>query len=99
MENRLLKLELDMKEVQVERRHSDVDFKKIANNIEQLCSDVKKIANHQDRIEDCERDLKTLKPIIAIVEYPKIALLACIGLYMFTIKEVRDHLLVFFKFF
>lgn len=99
MEDRLLKLELDMKEVQVERRHSDVDFKKIANNIEQLCSDVKKIANHQDRIEDCERDLKTLKPIIAIVEYPKVALLACVGLYVFAIKEVRDHLLVFFKLF
>ena len=96
-QGRLLKLELAVNEMQVEHRHTAQAITDIAKDIKELCEDMRKTTNHDVRILECERKLDVLNPVFTLIRYPKASLLLISSVYLFSIKETRDHLLILLK--
>lgn len=52
-----------------------------------------KIRTMEEEISYIKKKIDTLRPVLFFVEYPKLTVLILAGLYLFSIKEVRDALL------
>ena len=98
-EERLLRLELAVNEMQVEHRYIAKSIIDIAKDIKELCEDMRKTANHNVRILECERNMDVLNPVFTLIRYPKISVLLLSFMYLFSIKDLRDPFLAFFKLF
>ena len=99
MDDRLNQLELAVKEIQVDSKYTRGTLTELVATNNKILEaielgnnnhrDILEIKEHAKRID---RDLLKLDPILTIMKYPKAALLAASGLYLFTIKDIRDPL-------
>jgi len=93
VDNRLKEVELSIKEIQVDHKHMVMHVEKIAETNEKILEAIMVgNENHKD-ILMLKCQITRLDPFITIAKYPKAALLAMCGLYLFTIKDIRDPLL------
>ncbi len=75
--------------------------KNTTNDIDKLCSRFEQnvpMQTLQIEIVEIKRNLKILHPVFAVLRYPKVVVAATIGLYAFSISDVRHVITNILKF-